>query len=147
LSRFGGFAMSLVKLDLNPGAEKLRSFADVALAGSVALSLLGMIFYSWSHAFVEGLLLFGLLIFLAGKISHRFILPVYRLLILLSFPIGWLISHLLFAAFYYLVIFPIALLFKLTGRDSLQLKIEKKKESYWINCRKKAEKQRYFQQF
>lgn len=139
--------MSLVKLDLKPEAEKLRSFADIALSGSVALSLLGMAFYSWNHALVEGLLLFGLLIFLAGKISHRLILPVYQLLILLSFPIGWLISHLLFAAFYYLIIFPIALLFKLAGRDSLRLKIDKKKESYWVNCRKKTEKQRYFQQF
>jgi hypothetical protein len=137
--------MALVKLDLKPDVEKLRSFSEIALSASIVFSLLGSWVYSWSNTTVYTLLISGLLVFWLGKISVKLILPLYQLLLLLSFPIGWLISHIIFAFFYYLIIFPIAIIFKLVGRDKLQLKADK--ESYWIDCPKATSTKRYFQQF
>ena len=139
--------MSLVKLDLKPDNTKLKSFAEVALCMTVILSLLGAFLLSWNNKVQQVLLIAGLVIYLLSKISVKFVLPFYQLLMLVSFPIGWLISHLVFALFYYIIICPLGFFFKLRGRDSLQLKKNKDKKSFWIDCKKNNNLERYFQQF
>lgn len=42
---------------------------------------------------------------------------------------GWVMSKVLLSAIFFLFLFPIALLYKLTGKDTLQMK--KKAGSYW----------------
>ena len=39
-----------------------------------------------------------------------------------AFPIGWTISRLMLAALFYLVFTPMALVFRLMGRDALHLR-------------------------
>jgi len=48
--------------------------------------------------------------------------PVFVGLILLTYPIGWVVSHLLLAAIFYLLFLPIGLVLRMTGHDPLQLK-------------------------
>ncbi len=139
--------MALVKLDLHPPAGKLRDFGDIALCMCVILALLGNWLFGWSFNVVRGLVLAGLAVYLLSRCSTRLVLPIYRALMLLSFPIGWLISHLVLGLFYYLVICAIGLFFRIIGRDVLQRKYDPKADSYWMPCEKKKNSARYFQQF
>ena len=47
-------------------------------------------------------------------------------------PIGFILSHVLLAGVYYLVLTPIALFFRITGRDMIGKKLDKNAKSYWI---------------
>jgi hypothetical protein len=68
-------------------------------------------------------------------------------LTLATFPIGWLMSWLLLVALYYLVFAPIAVCFRLVGRDALTRRYVSSVASYWIDKRPVTEVRRYFRQY
>jgi hypothetical protein len=72
--------------------------------------------------------------------------PVYRLALILAFPIGWLVSHLILAAVFLMVFAPLALIFRIMGRDVLTLKQPKEKPTYWV-AKPASEVNRYFYQY
>ena len=50
---------------------------------------------------------------------------------IVAIPIGFVISHVLIAAVYYLVLTPIALVFRVTGRDVIGKQLDRSAASYW----------------
>lgn len=73
--------------------------------------------------------------------------PIYLGWLYAAYPIGWVISHVVMGVIYYLVFTPIALVFKLIGRDALERKIDKNAKTYWVEHRTGGDPQRYFKQF
>ncbi len=74
--------------------------------------------------------------------------PIYLGWIYAAFPIGWLLSHLLLAVIYYLVLTPIALVMRLlVGRDALHRRFDSDAGSYWVEYRSSRDPKRYFRQF
>lgn len=74
--------------------------------------------------------------------------PIYLGWLYAAYPIGWVISHVVMGIIYYLVITPIALVFKIMGRDALQRGIDKGAKTYWVEHRTGAgDPGRYFKQF
>jgi hypothetical protein len=67
--------------------------------------------------------------------------------ILAVFPIGWLVSHLLLAAVFYLLFTPVGLLMRICGYDPMQRRIDRNAESYWKPRPTKADTERYFKQY
>ena len=63
------------------------------------------------------------------------------------FPIGWIVSHLLLAVVFYLVVFPIGLLMRLLRYDALSRKFDPDCESYWRKREKRTDPRKYFRQF
>lgn len=55
--------------------------------------------------------------------------PLWRALMAITLPIGWVVSRLILIALFYLVLTPLSFLLSLTGRDILKLK--RGGESYW----------------
>ncbi len=66
---------------------------------------------------------------------------------LLAFPIGWVISHLILGVVYYLILTPIGLVMKLLGHDPMQRKIDREADTYWQAHKPTTEPGRYFRQF
>jgi hypothetical protein len=64
----------------------------------------------------------GLLLLAVGLARPLALRPLYALVIVLATPIGWLVSTLLMLVFYYLVVAPTGLVFRLFGRDALHLR-------------------------
>jgi hypothetical protein len=64
-----------------------------------------------------------------------------------SYPIGFVLSHLAMAVVYYLVLTPIALLVRATGRSAVERKIDARAESYWQRRRERSNLDSYFRQF
>ena len=63
------------------------------------------------------------------------------------FPIGWILSHVMLAAVFYLVVFPIGLLLRLFRYDALRRHLDRDAASYWIKRESHTDPRKYFRQF
>ena len=57
------------------------------------------------------------------------------------------VSFIVLAIFYYLIITPIGIIFRISGRDVLCRNWQEEKDSYWVEHKKTGDMQRYFRQF
>lgn len=138
--------MALVSLNLKPKKKILKDFGDVGMA---MLIVIGLIFFWRNIVEIRGLVVFclvGLGLYTASRISTALVKPIYLTLIVVTFPIGWLISHLVMAIFYYGIITPVALFFKLKKRDALYRSYDPKATTYWFDHDKKRTQKDYFNQ-
>jgi hypothetical protein len=72
---------------------------------------------------------------------------VFRGCMMLAFPIGWVVSQTTLVIMFYGLITPLALFFRLRGRDLLGRKPVAGKRSLWIEKKTPTDLRRYFQQF
>lgn len=63
----------------------------------------------------------------------------------LAFPIGWAVSRLMLAALFFLLFTPIAIVFRLMGRDALRLR-RPATDSYWTAKAQPKNVRDYFRQ-
>ena len=73
--------------------------------------------------------------------------PLYVLLVVLTFPIGWVVSHVVFAAVFLGIITPVGLVFRVIGRDVLERRFDAEARSYWRPRPRRTDVRRYFRQF
>ena len=139
--------MALVTLNSNPSEKQLKSFGLIALIMCV---LIGLFLFGLGKISLGGFLflaILGILIYASGRISTKLIRPVFLLMIFLTFPIGWVVSHLVMGVFYYGIITPVGLFFRLISRDPLCRKYEPNAETYWIEYKHERSAKGYFRQF
>jgi hypothetical protein len=82
-----------------------------------------------------------------GLARPALIRPIFVGWMVLAFPIGWAVSLVLLALVYYGLFTPVALAFRLSGRDALGLRPGPDRESYWEPRAEPADVRRYFRQF
>ena len=112
----------MIAIQWNPSTKQLRQFAGIwfpAFCGLVGWSI-GHKTGHWSEVEI-GWVLAGLLS-VGGLVLPALIRPIFVGLILLTFPIGWVVSHLLLGLIFYGVVTPIGLILRMSGHDPLQLK-------------------------
>lgn len=139
--------MALIQLDLDPPAAKLRQFG---WAAPVMLLTIGGVLrwrFDLPTAWMMGLGVAGVVIFLASRVSPKLVRPAYLALVVLGFPIGWVVSHMVMLVFYYGVLTPVGLCFRLLGRDPLQRRWQPEQSSYWTKHPRTENVARYFRQF
>jgi len=136
---------AMISIQWNPERKQLRQFAGIWFPAFCALVgwIIGAKSGQWT-AVQMGWAVCGLLS-VAGIVYPPSIRPVFVGLILLTFPIGWVISHLLLGAIFYLLVTPIGLALRLTGHDPLQLKAPKE-NSLWKNPVGKVDPASYLRQ-
>ncbi len=139
--------MALIELDLNPTRRALRWFGALWFPGFFAI--VGAIVLHGTGSLAAAGITWGgaLLIAAAGLLSPRFMRVVYVGWMRAVYPIGWLISHLMLAVTFYLVITPIGLLMRLVRRDALKLRSGGSGPTYWTPYEPDERASRYFQQF
>ncbi len=139
--------MALIDIDWKPSQRVLRQFGGIMLVGCAVMgAVLRWLGHPSAGMAVWG---FGAVVGPVGLIVPTAAKPVYLLLTVLSWPIGWVMSHVILGVFYYGVITPIGLVFRLMGRDALQLKRHAGVTTYWHPkvLPGSGEKKRYFRQF
>jgi hypothetical protein len=138
--------MSLIEIDWHPGARQLRIFGLSALVASIILA--AVLRFIWGVSPIWALLAMaaGAGILLCSLISLRATRAVYLTLTVATMPIGVVMSFVLLGVFYFLLLTPIALFFRLIGRDPLHLRFDRKEETYWVPHRSPANVDRYFHQ-
>lgn len=139
--------MSLIEINWSPNQKELRKFGIISLIVSalVALSLYAL--KGPGIQWVAAIFFIGLIIFTSSMISLKVTRGIYLGLILVTMPIGLAVSFTLMAVFYYLLLTPLGLIFRLIGRDSLGRKFDPNTNSYWIVRQPPENLDRYFHQF
>jgi hypothetical protein len=139
--------MSLIKANWHPDRKELRVFAVIALIACALIALVFFLLHVVGKTFALVILGIGAAIFLADLISAALSLIFYRVLMAIALPMGLVVSFTLLTVFYILLITPMALLFRVMGRDPLQRKFEADAGSYWVPRRPPDSVGRYFRQF
>ena len=139
--------MALVTLNLKPSEKQLRSFGLICL---IMCNVIGIGFFGLGKIPIYGFVIFsiaGILLYVLSRVSPQLIKPVFLTLVLLTFPIGWVFSHLVMVLFYYGIITPVALFFHLLNRDPLCRKFDQNADTYWIPRIHKKSAKDYLRQF
>lgn len=72
---------------------------------------------------------------------------IYRTWMFAALPIGWTISHVILGIVFFLVMTPIGLLMRASGKDPMTRVPDPRATTYWVPHVKPAHTKRYFQQF
>ena len=136
----------MIELDLDPAPKTLRRFG-VLLAAFVPLAG-GLVHWKLDapQAAAAVWAIGGALVaaYLVARPLRRW---VYIGLLRATYPIGWLVSHSLLAAVYYLLLTPIGLALRLLKRNPLERTPDRSRPTYWVRRRPTLEVRRYFRQF
>ena len=139
--------MSLLEINWNPNRKVLRSFGIIALT---ALTLIALLFHVFKGLDIRwALIIFaaGFIIFLSSMISEKLTRIIYLGLVIATLPVGWTVSFILLAAFYFLLLTPLGFIFRLLGRDLLHRRFDSAAKSYWVARGPQENLDRYFHQF
>jgi hypothetical protein len=139
--------MSLIEIDWNPESKQLKIFGKIALVATVIISILLYLLKGVAFQWLSIILAFGIITFIISLISLKLTKMIYLGMILLTLPIGYTISFVLLAAFYFLLITPLGLFFRLIGRDPLCRKFDTNAKSYWLKRHPPKGLEQYFHQF
>jgi hypothetical protein len=66
---------------------------------------------------------------------------------MVAFPVGWVVSQIMLALMFYVVITPMALFFRVRGRDLLHRAPSRGRESFWTAKSLPKDLRRYFRQY
>jgi hypothetical protein len=148
--------MALVQVNWRPDRNELRNFGFISL---VAFSCLGLwLFFrqtifgielSADAAHTAAYVCWGVAaLSLAGSLTvPEALRPLFVGLTVVSLPIGFVVSHVLMAVVFYGILTPVALFFRVTGRDALQRRFEPSAKTYWQPRHVVQDRGRYFKQF
>ena len=137
--------MALLNVNWDPGDRELRQFA---LLWIVFFGLIGAYLAWGAESMTPTLVLWAIAaIGAVGLFLPSLMDPIYTLWMMLAFPIGWLISHVLLLSIFYLVLTPIGLVMRLFGYDPMKLQFDRAAKSYWVPHDPEADPARYFKQY
>ncbi|HUP21998.1 MAG TPA: SxtJ family membrane protein, partial [Thermoanaerobaculia bacterium] len=136
----------LIELDRNPPARVLRLFGGVwlplflAIAGGLVWRGGGNPATSWV---LWGVAALSIVVALARPAWLRWL---YVGLMVVTWPIGWVLSLVVLALIYYGVITTAGLALRVFGKDPLRKRGSPAVASYWRSRRAPADVERYFRQ-
>ncbi len=131
-------------LPLNPPVRTLRWFAVYAFGLFVALAI-----WRWRQEDETSALLLSAIAVAAastGMMGAARLRPIFAAALIVTFPIGWLVSHLLLGLLFFGMFVPLGLFFRLIGRDALALRFRPEYESYWVSKHAAPDVRSYFRQ-
>jgi hypothetical protein len=134
------------KLNLNPSDKTLREFAEF---GTFIMGLVAAPWMLYRGHTTAAIVLWAAAVILRvlAFVSPRWVKWPFIALSLVTWPIGFVVSHLALAIIYYLVFTPVALVFRLIGRDALGRKFDPQATSYWEAYNPDRGRERYLRQF
>lgn len=137
--------MAVIQINKNPSRRDLTIFGLLFLAFA---GLVGWMFLWRAHAPVV-----ARAVWIAGAaITAVFFAvpplrkPIYLGWIYATYPIGFVLSHVLLALIYYGVFTPIGVVMRLLGNDPMARRFDRSAESYWIAHDPHKSVERYFHQ-
>jgi hypothetical protein len=148
--------VNLVDVSLDPKPKVLREFGFVALVafgllGGVALwrsTLFGFGLGEAAAPVATGFFILGGLSGLLSLVAPKANRPLYVALVVVTYPIGFVLSFVILGVLFYLILTPVGLFFRLIGRDGLQVRPDPSAKSFWIDREgEQRDAASYFKQF
>jgi len=134
--------MKLIEFNWHPTDRQLRQFGAICL---IALPAVGWI-WGGGATTVATLGVIGLLLAITGMVLPTVLKPVFLGLTIVATPFGMVISELAMLMIYFGVFLPLGLVFRIAKRDSLQLRLDGDKDSYWEVKKQPANIASYYRQ-
>lgn len=131
----------------NPSARMLRQFGGLCVLFFGGLAAYGALVKGNS----TGPVLFALIAAIAGTLAvirPSLLKGVFIGWMILAFPIGFIVSKIILLTVFIVIFTPVALVFRLIGRDALILKKRSgNTDSYWLPKSQPSDPSRYLKQY
>jgi hypothetical protein len=127
--------MNWTDVDLHPDDRKLRQFAAI-------LFVIALLFAIFSKPIWTVVVAYAVLSVIVPRVAY----PAYVVLTVITFPVGWIVSRVMLAILFYVVITPIGLVQRLFRRDPLRIG-RAGSASYWEDIEGDREPASYLRQF
>ncbi|MBP7088989.1 MAG: hypothetical protein KBB01_06825 [Candidatus Omnitrophica bacterium] len=115
--------------DIKGTSWELKKFAKNMV---IVFALLGLLFFWRQKSIYLYFLGLAFLFLILGRYFKSQLKFVYKAWMFLSLILGWIMTRLILSLLFFLVLTPIGLLAKLTGKKFLNLKIDKSIDTYWV---------------
>lgn len=130
---------------MKPTARVLRQFAAAWLVFFLLLAANQI--WRRGHTSAGCVLAAIALIGIVGLVKPSALRWLFLTASVVAFPIGWVVSLVMLAIMFYGVVTPVALFWRLRGRDLLQLREKKEQSSFWGRRDAQPAAERYLKQF
>jgi hypothetical protein len=137
--------MALIELRVNPTAKDLRWFGAILLA---FFGLVGLVVWratgtlGWPNA------IWGAAALVSG--AYYLVRPLRRPLYIgwsyATYPIGWVVSHVLMAVVFFGLLTVCGVLMRLFGYDPLTRRFDRSASTYWVEHEEATDVSNYFRQ-
>lgn len=139
--------MALVEINWRPARNELRVFGFGLTAFCLVIGV--VVFradreFGWLESLLAGIAVLSLAV---SFLAPDWLRPVYVVFVVVAFPIGWVLSHVILAAIFYGVFTPIGLAMRLFGRDPMHRVWDPDAETYWTPHKARDKREDYFRQF
>jgi hypothetical protein len=138
--------MGLIKINKNPSRRQLLVFGGLWV---VFFCILGGIVLRKTHWMPAAAAVWTLAVAVpvVGSLVPGAMRIVYLGMTYAAFPVGFVLSHVILAAVYYLVLTPTGLLMRLFGYDPMHRRFDPHAPTYWVPRDEEHDVGRYFRQF
>ena len=138
--------MAIVDINWKPNRKELRWF------GGLLIVFCGVIAWVVSRGRDDSTLPIaiaatGLVVGVTGLLRPELIRYVYVAWMVAVSPIAFVVSNLIVAVVFYLVVTPIGLAMKFARRDVLKLELRRDADSHWVEKKMPKDARRYFRQY
>jgi len=137
--------MKFSDLPLKPTPRALRQFATGWLI--LFLGLAARQGSTRGHTTARCVLVVMALIGIAGLLRPASVRWLFVGATVVTFPFGWVVTQAVLALMFYLVLTPVALLYRWRGRDALQLRRRAEQSSFWTTRGEPPPPAKYLKQF
>lgn len=139
--------MSIIRINRNPTAKQLNQFGLIWLGFLTFFGVMAW-FKFGSPTVAKGLWIAAVVVPVIGWLVPAFMRLVFLGMSYAAWPIGFVVSHVILALVYYLVITPIGLAMRLFGYDPMTRRSDPDTGSRWVE-RAGADRgpESYFRQF
>lgn len=133
--------MAFVEINWNPPQRDLRVFSGLLIVFS------GFIAWKFDSTVGQGVAAVAAVVGIVGLAVPQLAKPVYVGWMVAVSPIAFVISNLILAFVFYVVVLPLAILMRLKHRDALRLKVDRSVSTYWLPRETQRDPRRYFRQY
>lgn len=135
-------AEELKKLKITPKA--LREFGF--LVGGIFLLIAGISLWR-QHAHGYVFLVLGVFLVIPAFFFPGILRKPYLAWMTLAFMMGWVMTRVLLTVLFFLTMFPISLIARLTGHSFLDTNAKSRRESYWVTKSSEKNEKSYEKQY
>ncbi|OGW84905.1 MAG: hypothetical protein A2987_01065 [Omnitrophica bacterium RIFCSPLOWO2_01_FULL_45_10] len=130
---------------IDSSEKNLREFG---LTVGGILVILGLIALWRSRSHYPYFVVPGIFLTVFGLLLPASLKPFHKIWMAFSIIVGFLVSHIILMALFYIVITPIGLILKMFGKDILDERMDRTRPSYWLpRSNKPNTKESYEKQF
>ena len=133
------------KKNIKSEKSDLRNFGIIV--GIILLVISGFLFWKEKESF-QIFLAIGITLFLTAIAIPAVLKPVYWMWMIFGIILGWFMTRVILSLLFYVIFTAIGLTLRLFGKQFLELRWDKSKESYWnFRTNEHLKKENYEKQF